>query len=425
MPEAPQDTVKSRVEGEVGRRIGTEGADSNRGRVAATELRRRMQEKDADTALRYAAEGAKGVTDVQQDALLLQFKKGRRQEVSDLFLSHNTFLRGELGTLDEDKKLVWDKYFKSRLDESIMGNLFRDTTDPNQVRSLTVGLLSDQQFMLIYQDRLSEITNSKAHLSVTDEKVQERAQLLVASKPGKYPDIAAAERDARKALYQEWQDTTVYDLQNVGGVAINRYLTQQLETAREASGEVNSLMVKDAIARYEQRWHQSGKEGREAVKQSFESFMQGGGANVLGSETWNSMTDAEKNEFNKKFGEKMFTERMLAGQFKKDDMRLLATAEWLGADFPARVDKIREMFEANSQYTRLITESQANGTIDKNVWDKIKAAGPYAAGGMLAALIAALAFPISVPALLTGAAAVGGAGAAGYGKYAFDSRDDA
>lgn len=389
-----------------------------RGKLVANRMRE-LREEGARAVLENASGRERGVSGKRRAEFLVQMDGPRRAGAGANIDAHNKLLRDGYDALNPVQQDAQRALLKAQLDNSRMGDLFRGITDPAAVQRLTEDLFRrDPEFMAAYQDQMDSIINSRP--SFDDVDIDARAKFLRADDPVANPDKKTARQNAREQILEEWRAGQEAQLNTLMADTVDAYIVTNIKRAQQASGEATSLVVADTIAQKEKLWHQPGKVGKEVVKQEFGKFMQGGGEVVVGKETWAKMSSEEREEFNKHYGEKMFTERLLAGKLNVDDMRTLGTAEWLGEDFPARVDRIRDMFEANDEFKRLIADGQARGTIDKNMWDKIKAAGPLGLAGAILALIGVIAFPVA--AIPTALLAVGSGGAAGYGKYKFDEK---
>ncbi|HSX09302.1 MAG TPA: hypothetical protein VLF93_04060 [Candidatus Saccharimonadales bacterium] len=411
------EATRGAIDAEARRQVGETGPAGRRGRgQAMSEVMRRLNREQGAEAVLQRASGERGASRGRRADFLLQLDAARRPNAEAQIDAANGLLRGGYDSLAGPLQDVWRDQIKRNLDTSRMGEVTRGVTTPREVQGLTEGFLRDEQFLLVYQQQLDRALNARPNL--TKEVVTERAQLLRADDPVTYPDMATARTAARARLLDEWRENQGEELRNLPRAALDAYFVNNLRNAQQASGEANSLVVRGAIADRERRWNQPGRVGRRAATEDFNTFMQGGGERVLGRDEWSRMSEEDREEFNKRYGEKMFTARMLAGKLNQDDLRGLANAEWLGADFPARVDKIRGMFEANDQFKELIAEGQANGTVDRNLWDRIKAAGPFALTGSVLALLASLAFPPS--AFGYGLLALGGAAGGAAARLGVD-----
>ncbi|MGH7203907.1 MAG: hypothetical protein ACREHC_05680 [Candidatus Levyibacteriota bacterium] len=436
------DEAQNIIEGQAVQKVG-EQSGTQRGGLVTTEMKGLLGQHKTKEAMRIGKEQGRGIKAGERLKLKNQFAGTPEQsQVDNAMNQHNRFLRE--GLQPTEQTTFQDAAWKA-LQTSDMGNAFVGITDQGFQRVVGQSMLEDDAFRALYQDKAHEAAT--ATFNPSPSEIEARVNAIRAQDPAK--DEAVATAEARTALLAEWRADAAeaIKLDNVMQAAVDTYIATTIQKAQEASDKgdelVNGEFDKTMLAKIEvqrtkwyekddpslkKRWQKKDtmNKGHEAAKQSFDAFVkEGGKAAWTSPPPWDDLSAEQQKQFEQKYGEKVITARMGAGKLSPTDLEPLKTADWLGDTPAARVDAVRGMLQTNPQWKRLLDTHRANGTITETTWNKIKAASPYAAAGMLAALLASLAFPLSLTtAIMTGVGAAG-AGAAGASKFAFDSREAA
>lgn len=253
--------------------------------------------------------------------------------------------------------------------------------------------------------------------------------------------------ELRDAAYNELFDSREQRIQSVlapGAIfrsAVDSYEQYRISKLEEATNEGLTREMDIRFRNLEANWHQQPASNRRAdvraaraggeqqIMNDFRRSMAGGGREIFTDEVWDQLSPEEREAYESKLADKLLIAR--AGcrtNISDQEYQQMATSDLLGKTAEARVDKIHDIFELVQRIGSERQAGRAVGVLNKEVWDKIKAAGPGAAlsAGALAAILALITAPISLPATAIATMVAGGTGgvAGGIGMYKFGSRRD-
>ncbi|MGI8419790.1 MAG: hypothetical protein ACR2LN_04045 [Candidatus Levyibacteriota bacterium] len=324
----------------------------------------------------------------------------------------------------------------------VMGEYMRDLATPGRTAQETAerraqgaavvdGVLQDEHLQGLVNKNIQKI----AKMRFTPKPKEVAARQLAMDAVGGHPAGTTTDVQATQAMGTEFQQNVQNKMNNVVGDSVHEMIRTNLDAAEAVvvtNGEaleagIDEEWMKNEIKGLKDRWKDPNaykkasilmdrEEG--AVRSDWRDFSELGLDGLPLTAEARAYLDARpdvKEKFEAQVGEALLLRRMRAGQFKKDDMVQLIDQEWLGDTQDARISKIKNiMFDQHAGYKSLMGKLQAEGISEKDVWDKVKAAGPgVAAGGMLAALL--MLFGIPSAAIIGGAMKLGLGAAAGGG----------
>ncbi len=421
--------AQDKIQGEALKHAGVGEADPAKrseviaNRTAADLLRNAVSELGTRGALEFAR-SRRGVTTEQRDNVTAQFDAATGTQVGNRIDAVNKYLEKSYeGLTPAEQKNRRGDVQKALLASPVMGEYMRglDLTDPAQqaeADTMAAGILEDKHFQSIVNKRLQKI--SSREFKPKDKEIQARQRRMQAQAAA---GVRITPDQAKDGLQKDFQSTLQRDMQNIMGDSAHELVRTNIDAAEEIvinkgeelDAKVHEAMKDEISARLELRWSNKNPDAykkKGSIRQDWDQFSAGGldAMTTLTAEEkqyLNNNPDVKK-QFEAQIGESLLLKRMRVGVLKKDDLGRLVDAKWLGDTQGNRIDKIRDIFEQHEGFKNLLADAQANGYIDKDVWDKIKAAGPAAAaGGMLAILLMLLGLP--------GAAVVGAATKVGIG----------
>lgn len=442
--------IKNDIVGKAVEIAGVDKATEAPKHSAGTEIAKALAKQEAGHAALEAARSGRrmGISDEKLNDTVGLLRVADQGDGMDRLSKVDHLMSDGYDSLPTGEKDDFRKEILTTLDGSWTNSL-TTSMNPAERNKAAEDLCKDDELRDLINSRLHDITTRVFNPSEAEIAAQINYLKTVGgdNRASTDPDLILAATEGLKAgspALENFRAELATDIDNLIPDSVNTLLTRNLDSAHDTvvqrgteldaevarrqaeSGQAATAKIKGEL---DKKWAKTnpdafGENG--AIAKSWKDFLDKGIDGVLTSAQQGALAAYPelRAQYEQEIGMDLLLRRMQVGKLGVGDLDRLVHAEWMGATPDDRLNKIRGMMDTCDEIKNVQAEMQERGYLPKDLWDRIKKAGPAAAGGMIAALLASLFIPAaSGPILIR--AGIAGAGALAGGLGAMKMREAA